>query len=37
MYGFGKNERANTDKAELYYFRKLSSDLMSMDVLKLKN
>lgn len=31
LYGFGKNERANIDKAELHYFKKLSSDLMIMD------
>jgi len=31
LYGFGKNERANIDKAELHYFKKLGSDLMTMD------
>ncbi|MCG8549394.1 MAG: type II toxin-antitoxin system RelE/ParE family toxin [Desulfobacterales bacterium] len=31
LYGFGKNERANIDKAELHYFKKLGSDLMIMD------
>ncbi len=31
LYGFGKNERANINKAELHYFKKLGSDLMIMD------
>ncbi len=31
LYGFGKNERTNIDKAELHYFKKLGSDLMTMD------
>lgn len=31
MYGFGENEKANIDKTELHYFKKLSSDLITMD------
>ena len=28
LYGFGKNEKANIDKAELRYFKKLGNDLL---------
>lgn len=31
LYGFGKNERANIDKAELHYFKKVGSDLLKAD------
>ena len=30
LYGFGKNEKANIDKTELRYFRKLGADLLSL-------
>ncbi len=30
LYGFGKNERANINNAELNYFKKLGSDLMKI-------
>ena len=31
LYGFGKNEKENIDKAELQYFKKLGSDLLALD------
>ncbi len=31
LYGFGKNEKSNIDKAELQYFKKLGSDLLALD------
>lgn len=31
IYGFGKNEKSNIDKAELQYFKKLGSDLLALD------
>ena len=31
LYGFGKNERANIDKSELHYFKKVGSDLLKAD------
>ncbi len=30
LYGFGKNEKANIDKAELRYFKKLGNDLLAL-------
>ena len=31
LYGFGKNEKENIDKAELQYFKKLGNDLLALD------
>ena len=31
LYGFGKNEKSNIDKAELQYFKKLGRDLQALD------
>ena len=31
LYGFGKNEKSNIDKAELQYFKKLGRDLLALD------
>ena len=31
LYGFGKNEKANISKTELQYFKKLGSDLLTLD------
>jgi len=31
LYGFGKNEKPDIDKAELQYFKKLGSDLLAID------
>ena len=31
LYGFGKNEKQNIDKAELQYFKKLGNDLLALD------
>ncbi len=31
LYGFGKNEKSNIEKAELQYFKKLGSDLLALD------
>ena len=31
LYGFGKNEKSNIDKAELQYFKKLGSDLLALN------
>lgn len=36
LYGFGKNEKANIDKAELRYFKKLSNDLLALTFDQLK-
>lgn len=30
LYGFGKNEKANIDKTELIYFKKLGNDLLGL-------
>ncbi len=30
LYGFGKNEKANIDRAELGYFKKLGRDLLAL-------
>ncbi len=35
LYGFGKNEKSNIDKAELQYFKKLGSDLLALDTKQL--
>jgi len=37
LYGFGKNERANLDKSELNYFKKLDSDLMENHAGEIEN
>jgi len=31
LYGFGKNEKENIEKAELQYFKKLGNDLLALD------
>lgn len=31
LYGFGKNEKDNLEKSELRYFKKLGSDLLSLN------
>ena len=31
LYGFGKNEKENIDKAELQYFKKLGNDILALD------
>ena len=36
LYGFGKNEKANIDKAELRYFKKLGNDLLVLTFDQLK-
>jgi len=36
LYGFGKNEKENSDKAELQYFKKLGNDLLAFDSGKLE-
>lgn len=36
LYGFGKNEKANIEKAELHYFKKLGNDLLAIDVQQLE-
>jgi hypothetical protein len=36
LYGFGKNERANINKSELKYFKKLSDDLLALTLNQLK-
>lgn len=36
LYGFGKNEKANIDKAELRYFKKLGNDLLALTFDQLK-
>ena len=36
LYGFGKNEKENIDKAELQYFKKLGNDLLAFDSEKLE-
>ena len=35
LYGFGKNEKSNIDKSELQYFKKLGSDLLSLNAKQL--
>ena len=35
LYGFGKNEKPNIDKSELQYFKKLGSDLLSLNAKQL--
>ena len=37
LYGFGKNEKSNIDKAELRYFKKLGSDLLAIDARQVTN
>ena len=37
LYGFGKNEKANIDKQELNYFKKLGSDLLALNVEQISN
>ena len=37
LYGFGKNEKANIDKTELQYFKKLGSDLLTLDAEQIKD
>ncbi len=34
LYGFGKNEKENIDKAELQYFKKLGNDLLDSEELE---
>jgi len=36
LYGFGKNEQANINKAELRYFKKLGNDLLALTLDQLK-
>ena len=36
LYGFGKNEKENIDKSELQYFKKLGKDLLSLNLVQLK-
>jgi hypothetical protein len=36
IYGFGKNEKSNIDKAELHYFKKLGADLLGIDARQIK-
>lgn len=36
LYGFGKNEKANINKAELRYFKKLGNDLLALTLDQLK-
>ena len=36
LYGFGKNEKGNIDKSELQYFKKLGKDLLSLNLVQLK-
>ena len=36
LYGYGKNERDNIDKSELYYFKKLASDFLSLNAEQLE-
>ncbi|MFW8602306.1 type II toxin-antitoxin system RelE/ParE family toxin [Desulfobacterota bacterium M19] len=36
LYGFGKNEKENIDKTELHYFKKLGEDLLSLNLVQLK-
>ena len=36
LYGFGKNEKPNIDKAELQYFKKLGNDLLALNSAQLK-
>lgn len=31
LYGFGKNEKSNINKAELQYFKKLGNDLLALE------
>lgn len=35
LYGFAKNEKSNIDKSELQYFKKLGSDLLSLNAKQL--
>ncbi|MEE9336639.1 MAG: type II toxin-antitoxin system RelE/ParE family toxin [Methylococcaceae bacterium] len=36
LYGFGKNEKSNIDKAELQYFKKLGNDLLALNLAQLE-
>ena len=36
LYGFGKNEKANINKVELRYFKKLGNDLLALTCDQLK-
>ncbi len=36
LYGFGKNEKTNIDKAELQYFKKLGNDLLALNSAQLE-
>ena len=36
LYGFGKNERDNISKTELLYFKKLGSDLLTLNDKQIK-
>ena len=36
LYGFGKNEKANINKIELRYFKKLGNDLLALTFDQLK-
>ena len=31
LYGFGKNEKSNINKAELQYFKKLGKDMLALE------
>ncbi len=31
LYGFGKNERANIDKSELWLFQEVAAELLGLD------
>ncbi|MEA3469420.1 MAG: type II toxin-antitoxin system RelE/ParE family toxin [Thermodesulfobacteriota bacterium] len=37
LYGFGKNEKSNIDKAEVQYFKKLGRDLLALDAKQIKD
>ena len=37
LYGFGKNEKPNIEKAELQYFKKLGNDLLALNSAQLEH
>jgi len=37
IYGFGKNEKSNIDKAELHYFKKLGADMLCIDARQIED
>ena len=37
IYGFGKNEKSNIDKAESHYFKKLGTDLLGIDARQIED